>query len=64
VEIEDTIWGNFVIRTSSKSPRSLRYSKDSESIELNEIFSNRLIVTPIANLSELKFGQEVLYGDL
>jgi hypothetical protein len=32
--------------------------------ELTEICSNRLIATTIANPPELKFGQDVLHGDL
>jgi hypothetical protein len=31
---------------------------------LTEICSNRLIATNIANQPELKFGQEVIHGDL
>jgi hypothetical protein len=53
-----------MLATSSKSPKILNYSKDYWKTDLNELWSGRLIEILIANLSKLRFGHEVIHGDL
>jgi hypothetical protein len=53
-----------MLATSFKSPRILRYSKDSRKTDLKDMWSDRLIEILIPNPSMLHFGQEVLHSDL
>jgi hypothetical protein len=54
----------FMFASSSKSPRTLNYSKDFRKTDLNESWSDRLIEILIPNPLKLYFGQEVLHCDL
>jgi hypothetical protein len=53
-----------MLETSSKSSQILKQSKDSRKMDLNGLWSDRLIEILTPNAPELHFGQGLLQGDL
>jgi hypothetical protein len=53
-----------MLATSSKSSQILNQSKDSMKNDLDELCSDRLLAHLTANPSKLKYGREMLHGDL
>jgi hypothetical protein len=53
-----------MLKTTSKYPWILNQSKESRKTDLDELWSDMLLAHLIANPSKLKYGQEMLHGDL
>jgi hypothetical protein len=65
MEVENPICNTFCYCHFFKIPTNFEWFKRFQvKAGLTELWSHRLIATPIANQTEVHFGQEVCHGDL